>query len=86
MGAPGDRQQGRKEVDAMEIEVQQLIVPMGSTIGYVIGHPVGDGTKVIVAAGDQRVLLTIAEAMTESEGPVVAEVPDWAILRIYERP
>lgn len=70
----------------MEIEVQQLIVPIGSTIGYVIGQPVGDHTKVVVAAGDQRVLMTIAEAMAEGEGPLIAEIPDWAVIRIYERP
>ena len=70
----------------MEIEVQQVIVPIGSTIGYVIGQPTNDGTKVVVAAGDQRVLFHIAEAMAISEGPVIAEVPDWAILRIFERP
>jgi hypothetical protein len=86
MDAPGDRQQGRKEVDGMEIEVQQLIVPLGSSIGYVVGRPTNDHTKVVVAAGDQRVLTAIAEAMSEAEGPLIADVPDWAILRIYERP
>ncbi len=70
----------------MEIEIRQVIVPIGSTIGYVIGEPTNDATKVVVAAGDQRVLTTIVEAMAEAEGPLVAEVPDWAILRVFEKP
>ena len=70
----------------MEIEIKQVIVPVGSTIGFVIGTPTNDATKVIVAAGDQRVLESIVEAMGEAEGPLVAEVPDWAILRVYELP
>jgi hypothetical protein len=80
------RQTGRKEVMRVEIEIQQVIVPVGSTIGYVIGQPVGDGTKVVVAAADHRVLSAIVDAMFEADGPVIGEVPDWAILRIYETP
>jgi hypothetical protein len=68
----------------MEIKVQQVIVPIGSSIGFVIGEPVNDSTKVVVAAGDPRALVTIAEAMVEGE--VVADIPNWSIIRVYETP
>lgn len=70
----------------MKLEIQQVIIPVGSSIGFVVGPPVDDHTKVVVAAGDSRMLFAIGEAMAETEGPVVVDAPDWSILRIYELP
>lgn len=70
----------------MKLEVQQVIIPVGSSIGYVVGPPVDDHTKVVVAAGDTRMLFAIGEAMAEADGPVVVDAPDWSIVRIYELP
>lgn len=51
----------------------------GTTVGLVSGLT-DDGTVRVVAAAPVRVVVAIAEAMVESDGPVWVDVPDEAIL------
>lgn len=74
----------------MLIEVERVAIPVGSTIGFGLGHPVGDPTKVVLFAGDARFMFELGqavEAVNESGAALpLAEVPDWAIRAILELP
>lgn len=78
----------------MKVQVVEISVPMGSTVGTAIGWPVGaddvvDATKEVSFAGDWRAMQALAAfaMLAESVGePTVIEVPDWAILGIRETP
>lgn len=55
----------------------------GSTVGLISGLT-DDGTVRVIAAAPWRVVEAIAEAMVESGEPVLADVPEWAVLERIE--
>lgn len=69
----------------MEIRVERVIIPLGSTVGFGFGHPLGDETVRFVFAGDADPMFDLAVAIA-SVGPVVADVPEWAIVDRLELP
>lgn len=74
----------------MLIEVERVAIPAGSTIGIGQGRPVGDATKVVYFAGEARFMFEVGmaiQAANESGAePPMAEIPDWAVLRILGLP
>lgn len=69
----------------MEIRITQVTIGVGETTGIVIGIPTNDPTKVVFAGADWRAAWVLGEQLTRGEEPI-ADVPDWAILRILELP
>lgn len=65
------------------IIVDQIIVPVGSTIGFGRGRT-DDGTVEVVFAGDHRSMAALGDAIVESDEPIVVDVPEWAILNRRE--
>lgn len=63
----------------MQITVDSIFIPVGSTIGYGIGT-VDDGTVAVLFAGDHRAMAALGEAIAASEEPIIADVPEWAVL------
>ena len=63
----------------MQIQVDRIVVPVGSTVGYGMGRT-DDGTVAVLFAGDHRAMAAIGEAISESDEPIVVDVPEWAIL------
>lgn len=70
----------------MEIRVTQVTVKAGDTVGLIVGVPVNDETKVIVAGADWRAALALGAAITERGEEPIVDVPDWAILGILGAP
>jgi hypothetical protein len=70
----------------MRIKVQQVIVPADSTVGYVIGVPVDDGTKLVVAGADRRGAIELGESFASADEQPEVDVPDWAVITVLELP
>lgn len=67
--------------------MEVVAIPPGpSTIAYGIGRPIDDGTKQVIFAGDRRMMEGLGELLESALIPVVAEVPDYAIIEIRELP
>lgn len=64
----------------MEIEVEKIRLVAGSSIGYGEGRTV-EGVKVAFVGG-WRAMQMIGEAMEAAGTPIVADVPDWAVLSL----
>lgn len=67
----------------MEIRVEQILVPAGSSVGYGVGTT-DDGTVEVIFAGDHRAMVLMWQALDEGS-EVVAEVPEWAVLAKREK-
>lgn len=63
--------------------IDQIIVPIGSTIGFGRGRT-DDGTVAVVFAGDHRAMAALGDAIVESDEPIIVDVPEWAILNRQE--
>lgn len=70
----------------MKIQVEQVAIPIGSTIGFGAGKPVGDETKLVIFAGDWRPMAGLGETIAGADEPVVIDVADSAVLEIIELP
>lgn len=62
----------------MNVRVETINVPAGSTIGYGTGVDEDTGAAVTFS-GDWRPMYDLAVALAEGQEPV-AEVPSWAVL------
>ena len=88
-GRTGSKSKGRREVIRMRIQVMEIVVPGGSTIGIGRGFPEGDKTKVVTFGGDWRQMVDVAMLAAGAEAvgeELVIEIPDWAVLDIRELP
>jgi hypothetical protein len=70
----------------VKVQVERVLIPAGSTVGIVFGRPVNDFTKVIAGGADYREAAALGELISQSDEPVVVEMPDWAVLGILELP
>ena len=78
-GSPG----GSGKEGAMLLLVDTAAGAGGTTVGLISGLT-DDGTVRVIAAAPWRIVEAIAEAMVESGEPVLADVPDWAVLEAFE--
>jgi hypothetical protein len=62
-----------------DIKVERVIVPPMSTVGLGFGTT-DDGTVGVIFAGDHRLMRELGDAIVAGETPIVADVPEWAIL------
>lgn len=62
----------------MNVRVETINVPAGSTIGYGTGTDEETGRRVSFS-GDWRPMYDLAVALAEGREPV-AEVPSWAVV------
>lgn len=62
-----------------DIKVERVAIPPMSTVGLGFGTT-DDGTVAVIFAGDHRLMREIGEAIAAGEEPIVADVPEWAIL------
>lgn len=62
----------------MEVLVERVAIPAGSTIGYGMGQT-RDGLQVVFA-GDWRPMRDLGEALARSTEPIPVEVPDESIV------
>lgn len=70
----------------MKMEVEQVAVREGESIGLVVGRPVGDATKQIIVGIEVRMAISLGEALIAADEPIVAEYEDWQVLAIRELP
>lgn len=70
----------------MKIQVMEIAIPAGSTIGYGRGIPEGDPTKRVTFAGDWRPMAGLGVMLEAADAEIVIDVPDWAILEIEQLP
>lgn len=70
----------------MEVRVEQVAIPAGSTIGFVSGRLVNDPTKVVIAAAEGRSAAALGEALEALDEAIIVDIPDWAVLEILELP
>ena len=68
----------------MKIQVTDIAIPVGSSIGFGRGIPEGDETKVVYFVGDWRPMAGVGEMIVRADEPIVIEIPDWSILEIRE--
>jgi hypothetical protein len=86
INSPGRPGEAGKEEPRVEVQVKRVVVAEGSTVALLFGQPTDDSTKVIVAALDRRQAFDLAEFASQVDGPVVVDVPDWAVLAVLELP
>lgn len=67
-----------------DIKVERVFVPPGSTVGIAYGST-DDGTVEVIFAGDHRLMRDLGVAVAAGFEPIVADVPEWAILARHER-
>jgi hypothetical protein len=79
---PGSPGEGGKE-EPVEIRVERVFVPAGSTVGYGFGTT-DDGTVEVIFGGDARMMVLMFEALAEGN-EVVADLPEWAVLAQREK-
>lgn len=70
----------------MKVQVTDIAIPVGSSIGYGRGFPEGDTTKQVIFAGDWRPMAGLGLMLEATDVEIVIDVPDWAILEILELP
>lgn len=73
----------------MRIQLLEIKIPAGSTIGFGVGQPVGDATKEVTFVGDWRPMagLAMMAMNAEAEGALLEiEIPDDTVLLIRELP
>lgn len=66
-----------------DVTVQRVMVPQGSTVGFGLGTT-DDGSVEVIFAGDHRLMSELRNAVAAGFEPVVADVPEWAILARHE--
>ena len=78
MGVPGSPG-GRGKENPMRVQVERVVIPFGSTIGFGFGRT-DDGTVHVAFVGDARRMYGLGEEISEADEPVVVEVPEGAIV------
>lgn len=68
----------------MKVQVEQVAIPDGSTIGFGMGTTDG-GTVEVLFGGDHRAMQELGEAIAESPEPIEVDIPDWAVLAFREK-
>lgn len=66
-----------------DVTVQRVFIPQNSTVGLGFGTT-DDGTVEVIFAGDHRLMEHLREAVAAGFEPIVADVPEWAILGRHE--
>ena len=66
-----------------DVTVQRVFIPRASTVGLGFGTT-DDGTVEIIFAGDHRLMSELRDAVAAGFEPIVADVPEWAILARHE--
>lgn len=62
-----------------DVKVERVVIPPMSTVGLGFGTT-DDGTVAVIFAGDHRLMRDLGEAIANGFEPIVADVPEWAIL------
>jgi hypothetical protein len=67
----------------LRIEVERVIVPIGSTIGFGAGRT-EDGATAVIFAGDHRAMAALGEVIAQSDEPIFVDVPEWVVLERHK--
>lgn len=70
----------------MEVQVLRVMASEESSVALLFGQPTNDSTKVVVAGLDRDEAIAFAKYANELDGPVLVDVPEWAVLAVLELP